>query len=73
MKTRIKHNKPTLTSALENAAKHICTAKSGLCPHAVFQYPCPNVCTLDTIAWECWVRYFIDQAKHSRPQGNASQ
>jgi len=72
MKTPIQHDNPTLTTALEKAAKHICTARSGLCPHAVFQHPCPNDCTLDTIAWECWVRFFLDQANHSRPQGNTS-
>ena len=70
MKTPIQHDNPTLTTALEKAAKHICTARSGLCPHAVFQHPCPSDCTLDTIAWECWVRFFLDQANHSQPQEN---
>ena len=71
MKTPIKHNNPkTLTTALEKAAKHICTARSGLCPHMVEQYPCPSDCTLDTTAWECWAQYFLDQATPARPQNN---
>lgn len=64
MKTSRKHNHPsTLTTALEKAAKHICTARSGLCPHVVEQYPSPSDCTLDTVAWECWMRFFLDRAK----------
>ena len=63
MKTQVEPDNPTLTTALEKAAKHICTARSGLCPHVVEHYPCPNACTLDTTAWECWVRFFLDRAK----------
>jgi len=67
MKTPMEHNTPTtLATALEKAAKHICTTRDGLCPHVVFQHPCPTDCTLDTIAWECWMRFFLDQANPSR-------
>ena len=70
MKTPIQHDKPTLSTALEKAAKHICTSRSGLCPHVVEQYPCPSDCTLDTTAWECWAQYFLDQATPSRSRKN---
>ena len=69
MKTQVEPDNPTLTTALEKAAKHICTARNGLCPHAVFQHPCPTDCTLDTVAWECWAQYFLDQATPSRSRG----
>lgn len=69
----MKHSTPTtLTTALEKAAKHICTARSGLCPHVVEQYPCPGACTLDTTAWECWAQYFLDQATPSRSRKNTA-
>ncbi len=69
MKTTRKHDKPTLSTALEKAAKHICTARCGRCPHVVEHYPCPGECTLDTVPWECWARYFLDQATPPRPSG----
>ena len=63
MKPSGKYDCSTLTAALEKAAKHICTARCALCPHAALQHPCPTECTLDTMAWECWMKYFLDQAK----------
>lgn len=44
--------------ALEQAAKYICTTKCGLCPMMVEHFPCPGECTLDTVAWQCWISYF---------------
>lgn len=66
MKTPIHHDTLTLSTALEKAAKHICTARCGRCPHVVEQYPCPGECTLDTMAWECWAKYFLDQENPPR-------
>ena len=64
MRTQVEHDNPTLlTTALEKAAKHVCTARCGRCPHVVEQYPCPGDCTLETVAWECWMRFFLDRAK----------
>ncbi|MFA7382410.1 MAG: hypothetical protein WC001_03090 [Desulfurivibrionaceae bacterium] len=65
------HDVSVLSTALEKAAKHICTSRCGLCPHVVEQYPCPGDCTLDTVAWECWTQYFLDQANHSQAQENS--
>ncbi|OGQ86400.1 MAG: hypothetical protein A2512_05540 [Deltaproteobacteria bacterium RIFOXYD12_FULL_56_24] len=59
MKTQVRDTS-TLTTALEKAAKHICTARCGRCPHVVEQYPCPKECNLDTIAWECWMQFFLE-------------
>ncbi len=63
MKTPAEHDNSILATALEKAAKHICTTRCGLCPHAAMQYPCPHDCTLDTMAWECWMQFFLDRAK----------
>lgn len=71
MKIPAKYDAPTIITALEKAAKYICTTRCGLCPHVVVQYPCPKECTLDTMAWECWMQHFLDQAGHSRPQENS--
>lgn len=63
MKTARQPDTAALSTALEKAAKHICTTRCGLCPNAALQHPCPSDCTLETMAWECWVRFFLDQAK----------
>jgi hypothetical protein len=67
MKTQAEPDNPTLTTALEKAAKHICTARCGRCPNVVEQYPCPKECNLDTVAWECWAQYFLDQVTPLSP------
>lgn len=64
MKAQAEHERSTVITALEKAAKYICTTRCGQCPHVVVQYPCPHDCTLDTMAWECWMQYFLDQAGH---------
>lgn len=53
-----KKTKQRRTAALEDAAKYICTMKCGMCPMAVEQFPCPQVCTLDVRPWQCWIAYF---------------
>lgn len=45
-------------TALEVAAKYICTMKFGMCPMAVEQFQCPQICTMDIRPWQCWVAYF---------------
>ena len=47
--------------ALEKAAKYICTYHCGKCPLVVENFPCPGQCTLETIAWHCWVAYFQEK------------
>ena len=47
--------------ALEDAAKYICTMKSGLCPMAVEKFPCPQTCTQEIRPWQCWVAYFLSK------------
>jgi len=59
-------DRETLAAALEKAAKHICTSRCGLCPNVVEQYPCPQECSLETMAWHCWQQYFLDQAEEGR-------
>lgn len=61
---------PTAATALEKAAKYLCTIRCGLCPHVVEQYPCPVDCNLDTLAWECWVHFFHKRAQDAQPHGN---
>jgi hypothetical protein len=60
----------TAATALEKAAKYLCTIRRGLCPHVVEQYPCPVDCNLDTLAWECWVHFFRKRAQDAQPDGN---
>jgi len=46
------------TKALEDAAKYICTMKSGMCPMAVEKFPCPHTCSVEVRPWQCWIAYF---------------
>lgn len=48
--------------ALERAAKYICTLKCGRCPAVEEGFPCPTVCDLETLAWQCWQVFFFQQA-----------
>lgn len=57
-------------SALEKAAKYICTMLDGQCPMAQENIPCPTECTTQTIPWQCWVRYF--SIPPPRPAGSNS-
>jgi hypothetical protein len=43
---------------MEMAAKYICNHHCGRCPMLVVASPCPAECSLDTLAWQCWIRYF---------------
>lgn len=52
------------STALEIAAKYICTIKCGLCPMAVENFPCPQACTMDVRPWQCWVAYFTQKLTH---------
>ncbi|MFZ5798715.1 MAG: hypothetical protein ACYCYR_12645 [Desulfobulbaceae bacterium] len=45
-------------AAMEMAAKYICNHHCGRCPLLVVKFPCPGECTLDTVAWQCWITYF---------------
>ncbi|MHB8789685.1 MAG: hypothetical protein ACYDBT_07365 [Desulfobulbaceae bacterium] len=56
---------PTITrpaAVMEMAAKYICNHHCGRCPLLVVKSPCPTECSLDTVAWQCWIRYFQDLA-----------
>lgn len=45
-------------AAIEMAAKYICNHHCGRCPMLVVKFPCPTECSLDTVAWQCWISYF---------------
>jgi hypothetical protein len=54
-------NMPTVTrptAAVVMAAKYICNHHCGRCPMLVVGSPCPAECNLDTMAWQCWIKYF---------------
>ncbi|MCF8056377.1 MAG: hypothetical protein K9K37_07040 [Desulfocapsa sp.] len=45
-----------LETALENAAKIICTMKCGLCPIREKNFSgCPYTCDEEIRPWKCWV------------------
>lgn len=45
-------------TALEEAAKIICTLKCGRCPIKEERFSgCPRVCDEDIRPWQCWVAY----------------
>ena len=45
-------------SALEKAAKYICTLKCGLCPMVEEGFSCKTECDTETRPWRCWVEFF---------------
>lgn len=52
-------------AAMEMAAKYICNHHCGRCPMLIVQFPCPAECSLDTLAWQCWISYFHTMAERA--------
>ena len=47
-----------LTSALEHAAKLICTLKCGVCPIREKDFSgCPYTCNDEIRPWRCWMEH----------------
>ena len=57
------HDDSLNESALELAAKQICTMLDGLCPMVVEKIPCLATCDLDTLPWHCWMGHFREKAR----------
>ncbi|HBI15307.1 MAG TPA: hypothetical protein DDY20_07310 [Desulfobulbaceae bacterium] len=58
-------------AVIEMAAKYICNHHFGLCPMMVVKFCCPAKCSLDTLAWHCWIKYFQNLA--NKAAGTAQQ
>ncbi len=63
-------------AAIEIAAKYICNHHFGRCPMMVVKFTCPATCSLDTVAWQCWIKYFqnlADKAVEAAQQNHSPQ
>jgi hypothetical protein len=60
-------------ATIEMAAKYICNHHCGRCPLLVVKFPCPAECSLDTLAWHCWISYFQSLAEKAAEQAPAGQ